>query len=48
MFIAYWIMTSIFGILAIIDHSLFGIWFLCCQGCFILGLVDLIKGGYED
>ena len=45
MFIAYWIMTSIFGILAIIDRSLFGIWFLCCQGCFILGLVDLIKGG---
>lgn len=48
MFIVYWIMSAMFGIVASVDHSLFGIWFLCCIGCLILGLIDLIKGGYKD
>ena len=41
----YWIMSAMFGIVASVDHSLFGIWFLCCISYFILGLVTLIKGG---
>lgn len=47
MFIIYWIMSAMFGIMASVDNSLFGVWFLCCLGCFILGLVELIKGGYN-
>lgn len=46
MFIAYFIGTALFGILASVDSSLFGIWFLCALCCFILGLVDLLNGGY--
>ena len=48
MFIVYWIMSAMFGIVASVDNSLFGVWFLYCLGNFILGLVDLIKGGYKD
>lgn len=47
MFIVYWIMSAMFGIMASVDSSLFGIWFLCCLGNFILGLVELINGGYN-
>lgn len=47
MFITYFIGTVLFGILASVDDSLFVIWFLCALGCFILGLIDLIKGGYN-
>ena len=47
MFIVYWVMSAMFGILTSIDNDLFGIWFLCCLGNFILGLVELIKGGYD-
>lgn len=46
MFIIYWIMSAMFGIMASVDGSLYGVWFLCCLGCFILGLVNLLKGGY--
>lgn len=46
MFIVYWLFAVAFGVVSACDPSLFGIWFLCCLGCFILGLVDLIKGGY--
>jgi hypothetical protein len=48
MFIVYWIMSVMFGIVASVDNSLFGVWFLCCLGCLVLGLVDLIKGEYKD
>ena len=48
MFIVYWIMSAMFGILASVDNDLFGIWLLCCLGNFILGLVELIKGGYNE
>ena len=48
MFIVYWIMSAMFGVVASVDHSLFVVWFLCCLGNFILGLVDLIKEGYKD
>lgn len=47
MYIVYLIMSVMFGIVASVDHSLFGVWFLCCLGCFILGLVNLLKGGYK-
>lgn len=46
MFITYFIGTVLFGIMASVDSSLFVIWFLCALGCFILGLIDLLKGGY--
>lgn len=46
MFITYFIESALFGIMASIDSSLFGVWFLCALGCFILGLIDLLKGGY--
>lgn len=48
MFIVYWIMSAMFGVVASVDHSLFVVWLLCCLGNFILGLVDLIKEGYKD
>lgn len=49
MFIVYWwLMSVMFGIVASVDHSLFLVWFLCCLGNVILGLVDLIKGGDKD
>lgn len=48
MFIIYWIMSAMFGIMASVDGSLYGVWVLCCLGCFILGLVNLLKGGYKD
>lgn len=47
MFIVYWIMSAMFGIVASVDGSLYGVWFLCCLGCFVLGLINLIKGGYK-
>ena len=48
MFIVYWIMSVMFGIVASVYLSLFLVWLLCRLGNFILGLVDLIKGGYKD
>lgn len=48
MFIVYWLMSAMFGIVANFDSSLYGVWLLCCLGFYVLGLVDLIKGGYID
>ena len=48
MFIVYWIMSAMFGIMASVDGSLFVVWYLCSLGCFVLGLVDLIKGGDKN
>lgn len=44
MFILFWLLSSMFGIMASLDSELFIIWFLCCLGCFVLGLINLLKG----
>lgn len=46
MFLLYWLLSATFGIMASIDGDIFLVWFLCCLGCFVLGLIDLLKGGY--
>lgn len=46
MFLLYWLGCALFGIMASLDTDIFLIWFLCCLGCFVLGLIDLIDGGY--
>lgn len=45
MFIIWWLLSVAFGVVASVDASLWGVWFLCCIGCFVLGLVDLMLGG---
>ncbi|QBQ82003.1 hypothetical protein CW09_017 [Lactococcus phage CW09] len=47
MFIVYWLMSAVFGVIASVHSSLYGVWFLCCLGCFIIGFVSLLKGGYD-
>lgn len=47
MFLLYWLCCALFGIMATVDADNFLIWYLCCFGCFVLGLIYLINGGFK-
>lgn len=46
MFLVWWLVASVFGVLATVSSELYVVWFFCSLGCFILGLIDLMKDGY--